>query len=230
MIYLFDVDGTLTLSRLAMDVEFKHWFKSFMTTHRVMLVTGSDISKTIEQLGEDIVNNVSYSFNSAGNEIYTHGKLLYRSDWTSPENLHIFLNAKLDETKYPKFGNHFEDRPGMLNFSYVGQHATREQRIKYAGWDIISQQRHYLTKEINANWPNLHAVIGGQISIDIFQKGFDKSQILNFLVDQEITFFGDRIDPCGNDYTLAKRIIDDACGQCYNVKNWQHTWSILTSL
>ena len=42
-----------------------------------------------------------------------------------------------------------------------------------------------IAKEINKGWPELEAVIGGQISIDIAPKGRDKSQILKYIEDRE---------------------------------------------
>jgi hydroxymethylpyrimidine pyrophosphatase-like HAD family hydrolase len=53
-VYLFDVDGTLTNSRSLIDPDFKEFFLNFIANHNVCIVTGSDYSKTLEQLGEDI--------------------------------------------------------------------------------------------------------------------------------------------------------------------------------
>ena len=48
MNYIFDVDGTLTPSRRAMNVAFTSWFEHFVTHNAVYLVTGSDREKTLE--------------------------------------------------------------------------------------------------------------------------------------------------------------------------------------
>ena len=53
MYFIFDVDGTLTPSRGKMDYEFKLWFLNFIKQNPVALVTGSDLQKTVEQLGEE---------------------------------------------------------------------------------------------------------------------------------------------------------------------------------
>ena len=53
MIYIFDIDGTLTPSRNIIDKKFKEDFINFCKHHKVWLVTGSDKDKSIEQLGED---------------------------------------------------------------------------------------------------------------------------------------------------------------------------------
>ena len=44
MIYIFDIDGTLTPSRNPMDIKFKEWFTHWSKNKRVWMVTGSDRS------------------------------------------------------------------------------------------------------------------------------------------------------------------------------------------
>ena len=58
-------------------------------------------------------------------------------------------------------------------------------------------------------FPELDAKVGGETGIDIFEKGKDKSQIIDdFPYEDKLRFFGDRIDPSGNDYTLAQALQD----------------------
>ncbi|ETW18346.1 hypothetical protein PFHG_01468 [Plasmodium falciparum HB3] len=67
--------------------------------------------------------------------------------------------------------------------------------------------------------------MGGQISIDCFPKGWDKTFCLKHLENKfdEIYFFGDRTDKGGNDYELFcdKRV------KGYKVKNPNDTVKIL---
>ena len=67
---------------------------------------------------------------------------------------------------------------------------------------------------IKHKFPDLDAVIGGQISIDIAPKGNDKSQVIGVVKKQPLRvipryednfiFIGDRTMKGGNDYPLAK--------------------------
>ena len=50
MIYIFDVDGTLTPSRAMMDREFAKFFLKFVEENEVYLITGSDREKTLQQI------------------------------------------------------------------------------------------------------------------------------------------------------------------------------------
>ncbi len=55
--YIFDVDGTLTLSRQKIDPEFKKFLLDFSSKNDVYLVTGSDRDKTVEQLTHELYCN-----------------------------------------------------------------------------------------------------------------------------------------------------------------------------
>lgn len=227
--FIFDVDGTLTPSRASIDPDFKKWFIDFSKRHAVHYVTGSDKEKTIEQLGEDLFERARYSFNCSGNSVYEYGKLAYKNDWECPDDLWEWLESQLYQSSYPnKYGRNFEQRIGMLNFSVVGREAIGEQRTEYYEWDKINNERKYLAAEINRRWPELQASVGGETGIDIFPKGRDKAQILVwFPTNSEFLFFGDRMDPDGNDFTLSEAIVDKGNGTCYNVKDWKETWDIL---
>ena len=75
--FIFDVDGTLTPSRSKIDPEFKDWFTNFIINNKVWLVTGSDYTKTVEQLGSEICENVVTCYNCQGNDVWYECKRMY---------------------------------------------------------------------------------------------------------------------------------------------------------
>jgi phosphomannomutase len=228
--FIFDVDGTLTPSRGVMDPKFKEWFLRFINQYSVILISGSDRDKTIEQVGLDIVENVEYCFNCAGNVVYHKNQLVHQSTWTPPLELIDQLTYALVRSLWPtRNGNHIEIRTGLVNFSVIGRNCTREQREEYYHWDQEHQERAEICKRLKELLPDLTFEIGGQISIDIFPNGHDKSQILSY-IKEPVTFFGDRMEPGGNDYALAQSILDNAQGRCYNVINWTETMKELLRL
>jgi phosphomannomutase len=81
-------------------------------------------------------------------------------------------------------------------------------------------------------FPAIQAVVGGETGIDIFPYGKDKAQIVEDFDELEDTlhFFGDRMDPAGNDYPLKKVILDNNLGTCYSVDDWKHTWKLLKNI
>ena len=80
---------------------------------------------------------------------------------------------------------------------------------------------------VETTFPHLEASIGGQISIDIYPKGKNKSQILDD-VKGDITFFGDRCEFGGNDYPIVEKIKDFET--IHSVKNWEETYKILKKI
>jgi phosphomannomutase len=225
--FIFDVDGTLTPSRGKIDLEFEAWFTEFCISNDVYLVTGSDYPKTVEQLGEYICRWTIYIYNCSGNDVWAKGENIRTNQWKLPEAAREKLESYLASSKFVlRTGNHIEERPGTVNFSIVGRNATLRERMMYKEWDSETDERSKISLDFNQSFTDLEARIGGETGIDIYLKGHDKSQILqDFNSDDKLYFFGDRCDPGGNDYPLAKLIKNS-----YHVKNWQETWERLKYL
>lgn len=230
--FIFDVDGTLTPSRGKINEDFRLWFTNFCIENDVYLVTGSDNAKTVEQLGEYLCRWPIFIYNCSGSDVWGKGENIRTKAWTLPEAAHEWLAQQLASSMYNvRTGLHFEHRPGLVNFSIVGRNATTEQRTDYVAYDEYSGERVYIADKFNLLFPSLQATVGGETGIDIAPLGADKSQILkDFDHKSEIHFFGDRMEEGGNDYPLAKAIVDNSLGKCYHVKDWKHTWEILRTL
>ena len=233
MIYIFDIDGTLTPSRNPINKEFKNQFLNFCKHNKVWLVTGSDKDKSIEQLGEDAWLAADRAYQCCGNQLWVNGKLEKETEWSGPEYLDEMLKIMLERSQYPhRYGNHIEKRIGMVNFSVVGRSCTQKQRDAYFKWDNENQERKAFTKELTERYPWLDATIGGEISIDIYERGADKGQILDDLEGENFTFFGDNLIPGGNDYAIQEAAITKKLkgNEFYHVKSWRDTKNLLYSI
>jgi phosphomannomutase len=230
--FIFDVDGTLTPSRGEMNREFQKWFINFQEHNFTYLVTGSDKPKTIEQVGNFVYNFAHRVYNCSGSDVWEQDNNVYTNNWKLPKLAEEFLSQCLNESEFVlRTGLHFEHRPGMCNFSVVGRNATMGERKLYVEYDLKINERDTIARSFETMFPDIEAKVGGETGIDIFPKGSDKSQILrDFDPTHEIHFFGDAMYPQGNDYPLKKQIIDKDLGFCYNVKNWEETWTILKSV
>ncbi len=93
--FIFDVDGTLTPSRQSIDTNFKQWFIDFCGVNNTYLVSGSDYSKTLEQLGEHICSLQKRIYSCSGNEVREKGVIVKSSTWKPEANLIDFLNNEL---------------------------------------------------------------------------------------------------------------------------------------
>lgn len=231
MHYLFDVDGTLTPSREKINPAFQEWFLEFCKNNTVSLVSGSDYQKTVEQLGQELIDEVKFVFSCSGNVVRESGEIIHEHYWTAPEPVMDYLKSHLFVSDYEeRFGKHFEHRTGMLNFSVVGRNAKGKDRTEYYKWDLVHKERESIVNTINETWPDLRALIGGETGVDISSAGADKSQVLEWIDDSDVIFFGDRTDPVGNDYPLAQATVQNRQGTVYTVKDWKETWEILKSI
>ena len=231
--FIFDVDGTLTPSRGKMDSDFEKWFWGFIQTNKTWLVTGSDYPKTVEQVGKNICEEVVTVYNCSGNEVRFKGKMVNANTWELPSNVRAWLETELVRSPFmTQTGNHIEERRGCINFSIVGRNATPEQRAEYVKYDAINNERDFIARTFNYVFGEesmkLKATIGGETGLDIHPIGKDKSQILSdFNKDDNIFFFGDKMEFGGNDWPLANALEDYPNGHAIQVKDWQHTWELL---
>ena len=230
--FIFDVDGTLTPSRGQMDPEFQEFFvKYLMSRHDVYLVTGSDYPKTVEQVGQHICENVKAVFNCSGNHIWKNGEVTYESDWSLPDHMIEWLEVELNNSTFPlRTGKHFEQRIGLFNFSIVGRNAHLAERKMYKDFDKSFEERETIARFFNENFitEGVIAQVAGETGLDIMPVGCMKDQVLEYLPEKNITFFGDKMQEGGNDYPLKKAIEAEVQnGAAIEVQNWKDTYEIL---
>jgi len=238
-IFMFDIDGTLTPARLPMTEEMVETFKGFCKRNRVILVTGSDMSKVVEQVPREIRGLVEGIYTCSGNAYTVGDEIIYENEFRPPEKLIALLEDWKNYSHYPvKTGEHLEYRDGMLNYSTVGRNCTQQQREEYEAWDKENGEREILRERILNMFPSLDCAIGGQISIDIYPKGLDKSQsyfrVKGENPDHAIIFCGDRLMPGGNDYPFFKAMGENQTGCrpldiAVPVSSWQDTKRFLVN-
>ena len=229
--FIFDIDGTLTLSRQPIDTSFQAFMIVFCCKHPVYLVTGSDRQKTIDQIGLDICYRAEKVYNCSGADAYKRDTNVYRSSWELPDNVDKFLKDELDYSQFPiRNGLHIEHRPGGVNFSILGRGTGVDlsSREEYVKWDRNTGERKDIADRLKNEFPELNVQIGGQTGLDI--SNGDKSQILrDFNPNDELHFFGDMMSEGQNDYPLAKAV-EDMGGYTYHVRDFRHTWSLLNKV
>ena len=229
--FIFDVDGTLTPSRRKITCEFFPIFSKFAREHDVYLVTGSDRDKTIEQITDVIYHHCKRVYNCSGSDVYEGDINVYRDDWELPEKVEKFLKDELDFSQFPiRNGNHIEKRPGGVNFSILGRDPDPFLgRDEYVEWDKETNERSDMADRIRDHFPELTVALGGQTGVDIGPKGADKSQILrDFTADDELHFFGDRMEEGGNDHSLGEAV-KKMGGFTYNVDSFKDTQDVIIS-
>lgn len=209
--FLFDVDGTLTPHRQKMAVDLKSLFIRCLSRdqkrgHKIFLVTGSDKEKTIEQIGLQIWMSVDGCYQNSGNQLYKHGELIKESDWTPTGGLVSSIHNHIKSSPWNgTAGNNLEHRIGMLNFSTIGRDCTQEEREYYYEWDQQWKEREFIVDQLSKAYPEIDFATGGQISIDVYPRGKDKSQVLEDMKG-EVFFIGDNCGKGGNDYPIHSKL------------------------
>jgi len=240
-IYLFDVDGTLTPAKSRMDKTFSKEFQAWQKDKLVYIVSGGSFPRIIEQLGSDIVENVQGVFACMGNAYYKRRKeerewtLIYENKFKVLSRKIFFkdLTTIVNESSYhTKTGRHYEERTGMINLSVVGRNADQEQRSAYEEYDAGLKEREKIVSKLASRYPELDFVVGGAVSIDIFNRGNDKSQVVTRVLKDEleerrVKFFGDRTYFPGNDYSLAEILRNHPNGEVIAVETWEDTAELL---
>ena len=239
-IFMFDIDGTLTPSRLMMTEKFAKFFDKWSSENKYYLVTGSDLDKTKEQLPIAYIDRAEAIFTCCGNQMWRDNELIYDNKFELTSKLKNALDIVLMSSPYKhRYGNHIEDRGSMVNFSIVGRNCTQEQREDFYKWDNEKGERKKISTFLKHKFKDLDAVLGGQISIDIYPKGMDKSQIFEhietdfaipFSEPNEYIFIGDRTKEGGNDYPLAKLMEETNNCYTFQTNGWKQTQEILENL
>ena len=236
-IYIFDIDGTLTPSRQLIDKTFAEFFLGWTVEgeKKVYFASGSDMKKIKEQLPEDILCASAGVFSCMGNQLWRDGKLEYQTSFIPDKTFFRDLDLYLEQgAKYKiRTGAHVEARAGMLNFSVVGRNATQEQREAYSRWDKLHHEREDFVEYITSRYPSLDASIGGTISVDVYPKGNDKSQVIDYLSSLEpaatYVFVGDKTDLGGNDYAIVEKLQDVEGSAWFKVGDWRDTQELINS-
>lgn len=211
---LFDVDGTLTIPRGEVTEAMMEFMKNLSTKITVGIVGGSDLPKQEEQLGQGITKVFPFNFSQNGLVAYEDGnikEIQTISKHLGEENIKKMVNfvlQYLSTVDIPiKRGTFIEFRSGMLNISPIGRNCSREERNDYEKYDLKHNIRKNMVEALKKEFGHLNLTfsIGGQISFDVFPKGWDKTYCLKYIDAakyDEIHFFGDKTFEGGNDYEI----------------------------
>lgn len=215
MLCLFDVDGTLTAPRSTISPALLQFLETRVAPLAALgLVSGSDFPKVAEQLGgAHVAARFSHVFCENGLVRYRRGVERGRGSIVKElgeERLQRLVNsclARLARIQLPAKRGHFvELRAGLLNVSPVGRGCSREERRQFAEHDATHGVREQLVRELREEFAGegLQFALGGEISVDIFPLGWDKTYCLGHLEEpyDTVHFFGDKTAPGGNDHEI----------------------------
>jgi HAD superfamily hydrolase (TIGR01484 family) len=148
------------------------------------------------------------------------------------ERIRNAITESVAETKalegLPHFGEQFIDKHGMVSFACLGYQVPAD--MKYS-WDPGNARRKSLQDSIAGKLPDLQVSMGGATTIDVTEKGHDKSYGVTWLSERlqipaaEMLYVGDALYEGGNDFVVIRTGI-----QTRQTKDPQETFSIIDEL
>ena len=189
----FDLDNTLARSKKPMKADMAECFSALTSLIDVAVITGGKYSL----LQSQVVDRLSdHADKSKLHLMPTSGTRYYR--WDGQRWGKVFSHDLSDEDRAKAkeslernareqgiwathvWGERIEDRGGQITFSALGQLAPVEAK---EAWDPTNEKKNRLACAVAAELPNLEVRPGGSSSVDISQRGVDKSFAVRELAD-----------------------------------------------
>ncbi|HET9392268.1 MAG TPA: HAD-IIB family hydrolase [Candidatus Rubrimentiphilum sp.] len=213
---VFDLDGTLALSKSAIDDEMAKLITSLLGVAKVAIISGGGYPQFQTQVvahlpQDDRLKDLSL-LPTCGTRFYQYKdgdwKLLYAEDFTDAEKATIIsaLQKAVAESGFAvqqTWGETIEDRGSQITYSALGQQAPLDAKEK---WDPDFSKRKAIKALLDKTLPNFSVHMGGTTSIDVTKPGIDKAYGIRKLRDilgiaiSEMLYVGDALFPGGNDY------------------------------
>lgn len=239
-VFVFDLDGTLAESKVAIDSEMSDLLAKSLSKNKVAIIGGAKFEQLESQLPENIkgssdllllpLDGGSFYINKDGG-----WKKIFSQSLSEEEvqEIMVSFSEAFEEVGYVKpaktYGEIIENRGGQVTFSALGQNAPLEEKEKWAQEE--NGLRMKMVVKLEEYLPAMEAKAAGLTSIDITKKGIDKKfgieQIVKYLgvSKDEVLFFGDALIPGGNDYPAF-----EAGVTCYKVVSIEDTKKALVYL
>ena len=212
----FDIDGTLTRSKLPLDSEMAELLCRLLGRYKVAIISGAGYEQFQWQILGSLVCQPEkmeklYLLPVDGTVFCNyrdgwqcqHDAVLSREEGESIKTAfeNIFEKSGL-ENPDKIYGELVEDRGAQLNFSALGQEAPIELKEK---WDPDNKKRERMIEVFRRALPGFSMHIGGTTSIEITKAGIDKAYGLNKLIErtgiskEKMLYIGDKLFKGGND-------------------------------
>lgn len=240
---IFDLDNTLTKSKLPIDDEMSEIFNKLIGIKKVAIISGG----SFKQIDKELLFSLKFDSNLKNLHIFpTDGTAYYNWDdgngkWQKiyqeslsekeKNRIHNALSEVLKEINFDTssvIGNLTEDKDSAITFSGLGQDADfRDKEI----WDPEQKIRLEIKKHLEQKLNDFEIRIAGTTSIDITSKGMDKSYGISKMVEyikipiDEMLFIGDSLFNGGNDNPVIGTGV-----KTISVKNPEETKKIIKDI
>lgn len=212
---VFDLDGTLALSKSPVDGEISALLHNLLGFLKVAIISGGAWPQFQQQLlstfpQDSRLANLSL-LPTCGTKFFQYTgdwTELYSEDLSSDEKKKIVrcMGEAIVSAGFQTgstWGEPIEDRGSQITYSALGQHAPLDKKEE---WDPDCAKRKRIQSILSALIPEFSVRIGGSTSIDVTLPGIDKAFGIRKLRDTldiqlpEMIFIGDALFAGGNDH------------------------------
>ncbi|CAM5773974.1 phosphomannomutase [Labrys miyagiensis] len=221
---IFDLDGTLALSKSAIDAEMSALLGKLLAVAQVAVISGGDWPQFEKQFLSNLEQGDRFDrlhlLPTCGTKFFSHDdgawKPVYREDLSPEDRQRIIaaLDAAFEQSGFKPeriWGQRIEDRGSQITMSALGQEAPLKEKHE---WDPDFRKRTILKGYLDKSLPDFSVRMGGATSIDVTRQGIDKAYGIRKLRDrlgiaiEEMIFAGDALFPGGNDYAAKEAGVD----------------------
>jgi len=220
-VVIFDLDGTLTKSKSSLDREMGSLLVRLLRHRYVAVASGGSFQQFETQFVSKLPRSANlgnlvlfptcaasgYYYNSRLGRFYrAYSSLLSKF---AVKRIFQAFEKVFPESGYVKpkktYGAILENRGSQVTFSALGQHAPLELKEK---WDPHQKKRLRMRKLLKKLLPNFEIAIGGTTSIDVTNKGVNKTLCVKKLTEhlgvkkKDMVYVGDALFKGGNDYIM----------------------------
>lgn len=232
----FDLDETLNVAKTPMEPEIARVFAELLNFYPLCVISGQNFEQFLLQVVDRLPNPSEaqlenlHLMTTQGARYYRREnaawKLVYNYDLTEEQvaKISAALEQAAKELGYWEenpAGEIIENRLSQVSLSGLGQKAT--PAAKYA-WDPDMRKRNAIARRAAEIAPEFAYEVGGTTTINVSVPGMNKTFGMKKLMEimkiekSDILFFGDMVQPGGNDYPVIEMGIDTIA-----VKKWQDT-------
>jgi HAD superfamily hydrolase (TIGR01484 family) len=237
---VFDLDGTLALSKLSLTSNMALLLHNLLSVIRVAIISGGGWPQFEQQVLSTLPKDERLKrlslLPTCGTQFFQYNwewKRLYADDFTPLERDGIVAALKsslqiagLEARQL--WGETIEDRGSQITYSALGQQAPLEEKIK---WDGNFAKRRTIKAILDTLIPQFSVNLGGTTSIDITKPGIDKAYGIRKLQGilgiplPEMIYVGDALFPGGNDYPAKQAGVT-----CISVRSPDDTTIVIATM
>ncbi len=217
---VFDLDNTLTGSKIPMERSMSFLFTQLLDMSRVAVISGGNF----EEFDTDLIGPLPKTSKFSNLHIFPMDGTAYYK-WNGDGWKQMYLEAlkpaevkkitqafeeALKETNFHVekiTGELIENRVSAVVFSALGQKAALGVKL---AWDPDKNKRNEIKRLLDQKIPEFEVSVAGTTSIDVTAKGLDKAYGIQKMVEylkvpvEKMIFIGDALFPGGNDDAVKK--------------------------